>query len=175
MTADFKTVMASQVDPQRTRGLPKQMLSKLENQPAETPARRQDPGHMPDWSWVTWALPQCQWLQRAEVSSSVSDAWLKFGNPVPPPACLLCFIWSIKEQYSACNCLLYMLPCDSAFVAGLFSRFWLSLLALQECWSNDKFSQHMAKRVSISRTRNMCWYRRRWLWVTLQILESRQK
>lgn len=93
----------------------------------------------------------------------------------PPPVCLLCFIWSIKEQYCACNCLLYMLPCDSAFVAGLFSRFWCSLLALQECWSNDRFSQYMAKTVSISRTRNMCWYRRRWLWVTLQISESRQK
>lgn len=50
MTADFKTVMASQVDPQCIRELPKGMLSKLENQPAETPARIHDPGHMPDWS-----------------------------------------------------------------------------------------------------------------------------
>lgn len=140
--ADFKTARALQVGPHCTGGLPKGLLSKLENWAAVTQARMPDPGFMPDWTGVTWALPQCQWLQIAstEVISSVACAQPKFVNsscPCALPVYLFCFRQSIKERNSAHNCLCICFPVTQHLWQVCFRdcRFWCRLMALLECES----------------------------------------
>lgn len=128
------------MDPYCTRGLPKGLLSKLENWVVETQRgmtlvicqiglQSVGPCHN---------VSDCKLLP-TEASTSVAYAQLKFGNAScsrPLPACLLCFRQRIKEQ-----CILQVtVPCICFPVTQHLwqvyfknYRFWCSLVALLEC------------------------------------------
>lgn len=90
-----------------------------------------------------------------EVISSVACAQPKFVNASHPcalPACLFCFRQSIKEQYSAHNCLWMCFPVIQHLWQIYFKdyRFWCSLTVLLECQSTVR-EQDVTKMRSICR------------------------
>lgn len=156
--ADFKTARALQVDPHCTRGLPKGLLAKLGNWAAVTQAGMSDPGYIPDWTGVTWVLPQCQWLQIASHRShqlcAFCTAWVCKCILSLCSACLFCFRQSIKEQNSAHNCLCMGFPGTQHLWQVCFGdyRFWHRLGALLECQSRVR-GEDVTEMMSICRRR----------------------
>lgn len=138
----------------------KDCLSKLGSWAVVAQARMSDPGYIPDWTGVTWALPQASdyRLLPTEGISSVPSAQPGFVNASCPralPACWFCFRQSIKEQNSAHNSLCVCFPVTQPLWQVCFKdyRFWCRLVAMLGCQSRVR-GEDVTEMMSVCRTKN---------------------